>query len=408
MPGERAYLIMKIVLTGPKCSGKSQTGKAFARNLSLPFFETDELIEKLFEKEKGKKLSCRTICAEYGEDFFRDCERRVINQISKNDFCVVSTGGSSLLNKESRELLRKDSILVLLYASTSVLLERLSKKEIPAYLNDKTAKDLFAIRANLVIESLKPFAGIAIDSSDMDLNETLDVLASSLGNEPELSIIKKISFQNSALICLGQSEARDFLFSVNEKLLTKPGLECGRIESCGLPGISFKNEEFISRGKSWIKLISARVDKTLPEQIINIHKKYLNKTVKNEAEALSDFILGMLARSILEKAGIKVKAEFNCAKTKKGTRNLLVDVKTPAKYSKMLQNVYPAISMFFLSFVSLKFDSDLNNQQTSRKTAAISFSLISPLPKEEKALSEILNAYCSLVTFGILINSSKR
>ena len=38
---------MKIVLTGPKCSGKSSIGKMLAEKLNLPFYETDELIENL-------------------------------------------------------------------------------------------------------------------------------------------------------------------------------------------------------------------------------------------------------------------------------------------------------------------------------------------------------------------------
>lgn len=181
---------MKIVITGPKCSGKSQIGKLLSQRISLPFFETDEIIEQIFQKEKGEILSCRAICSKYGEDFFRDYERRAIKQVAEHDFCVVSTGGSSLLNKESRELLRKHSALVLLYASASNLLERVAKTGFPAFLKDqKNPKDLFVARANLVIETLKPFASIVIDSSEIDTSKTLDVLISNLRNIQELASI---------------------------------------------------------------------------------------------------------------------------------------------------------------------------------------------------------------------------
>ncbi len=181
---------MKIVLTGPKCSGKSQIGKLLSQSFSLPFFETDEFIERLFKKEKGEFLSCRAICSEYGEDFFRDYERRAIKQVAEHDFCVVSTGGSALLNKESRELLKQNSILVLLYASASKLLERVAKKGFPAFIKDqKNPKELFVARANLVIETLKPFASIVIDSSEIDADKTLDILIKHLRGIQELASI---------------------------------------------------------------------------------------------------------------------------------------------------------------------------------------------------------------------------
>lgn len=181
---------MKIVLTGPKYSGKSQIGKLLSQSVSLPFFETDEIIEQLFSKDQGKILSCRAICSEYGEDFFRDYERRAVKHVAEYDSCVISTGGSALLNKASRELLRKNSVLILLYASTPKLLERVPEKGFPSFLKDKkNPQDLFVARANLVIETLKPFANIVIDSSEMSTAKTIDVLISNLRAIPELSSI---------------------------------------------------------------------------------------------------------------------------------------------------------------------------------------------------------------------------
>lgn len=213
---------MKFVLTGPKCSGKSKLGRVLADSLSLPFYETDLMIEELFKCKNNSDLSCRAICAQYGEDFFRDLEREVIENVSKLDKCVISTGGSTMLNKDSRQLLRPNSILILITATIEVLLKRLSEKEIPAFLNNKTARDLFSIKASLVAEVVKPYADIIIDSSSLSFDETFNILSkeiapfllsSSLNNKEKM---KSLYFESSYLESL-LKEHFELLSSVSLK-----------------------------------------------------------------------------------------------------------------------------------------------------------------------------------------------
>lgn len=196
---------MKIVLTGPKCSGKSKLGRVLADSLSLPFYETDLLIEGLFKTKNNSDLTCRAICAQHGEDFFRNLECDIIERVSKLDNCVISTGGSTMLNKDSRQLLRFNSVLILITATIETLLKRLLEKEIPAFLINKTAKDLFSIKASLVSEVIKPYADIVIDSSSLSFDETFDTLSkeitpflisASLNNKDE---IKSLNFDLSYL-----------------------------------------------------------------------------------------------------------------------------------------------------------------------------------------------------------------
>lgn len=179
---------MKIVFTGPKCSGKTTAGKAFAKKIRLPFFETDTLIEKLYLKRTGKKLSCRDIYSEIGEDGFRTFEREIIQNIAEQDWCVISTGGSAMLNNLSRQLLRENSILILLYASDRVLLNRLKKTGIPAFLNGPVAKlkKSFVARIRTIIEVIKPYADIVIDSSALTPQKTLDTVFDGIRREIEI------------------------------------------------------------------------------------------------------------------------------------------------------------------------------------------------------------------------------
>ncbi|MDH7555306.1 MAG: shikimate kinase, partial [Spirochaetota bacterium] len=105
---------MKIILTGPKGVGKSTVGKKIAELLHIPLFETDEIIESLFEEKHTSKKSCREIAREFGEAFFRDLEKEAIAKAALLDWCVIATGGGAMLFPENRIALRKESIFVLL------------------------------------------------------------------------------------------------------------------------------------------------------------------------------------------------------------------------------------------------------------------------------------------------------
>ena len=54
-----------VFFTGMPGSGKTTIGKLFAKNLSLPFYDLDELIET------SEKKTIQSIFTKYGEDHFR-------------------------------------------------------------------------------------------------------------------------------------------------------------------------------------------------------------------------------------------------------------------------------------------------------------------------------------------------
>jgi chorismate synthase len=174
---------MKIIMAGPKCSGKSKIGRMLADNINLPFFETDEIIEQIYYRQNGEKLSCRAICTEIGDDNFRKIEKKAVQEVSQKKWCVVSVGGSTMLNRDSRRLLRKDSILILLYASIYTLLKRLKDLNIPAFLNNQSARDMYAARALQIIEVLKPYADVAVDTTSLSEDKTLTEVLDGLREE---------------------------------------------------------------------------------------------------------------------------------------------------------------------------------------------------------------------------------
>ena len=107
---------MKIIISGPKGCGKSTVGKRIAGEIGVPFYETDEMIESMFADKHGTHKTCRMIAREFGEEHFREWETAAIETIALLDWCVVATGGGTMLLPTSRALLRRDSIIILLKA----------------------------------------------------------------------------------------------------------------------------------------------------------------------------------------------------------------------------------------------------------------------------------------------------
>ncbi len=109
-----------IFLIGLSGSGKSTVGRMLAERLNAPFIDIDVLLEK----ECGERIS--TIFAQRGEDYFRDCESRLLAQAVQNEQgAVIATGGGIVLRPESRALLRSHGVSIFLSVDPQTALERL-------------------------------------------------------------------------------------------------------------------------------------------------------------------------------------------------------------------------------------------------------------------------------------------
>jgi shikimate kinase len=77
-------------LVGLPGSGKSTVGRQLSRRLSLPFFDSDHVIEQ--------RLGCsiREFFEREGEERFRDLEASIIDELTQGQTAVVSTGGGSV------------------------------------------------------------------------------------------------------------------------------------------------------------------------------------------------------------------------------------------------------------------------------------------------------------------------
>ncbi len=97
-----------IVLIGMPSSGKSTVGKALAKALDRPFFDSDAEIEA----REGRRIA--DIFAKEGESVFREKEAEVIASLAAKTACVIATGGGAVLREESVRRLKQNGTLVFL------------------------------------------------------------------------------------------------------------------------------------------------------------------------------------------------------------------------------------------------------------------------------------------------------
>lgn len=112
---------MNVILIGYRCTGKSTTGKILARVMSLPFVDTDRVIESTMGSDVA------SIVADLGWDGFRKIESQVLKQVLTSDSMVVATGGGVVLDKKNLVAMEESAgVLVWLRASTDTILRRMS------------------------------------------------------------------------------------------------------------------------------------------------------------------------------------------------------------------------------------------------------------------------------------------
>ena len=156
---------MRVVITGPKASGKTTVSRLLSEELGLRWIDVDHVIEEMYSEENTEGKDCAEIYRSEGKDAFRALERRAIEEVAGEQWCIISTGGSSLLDPESRRLLRPHSIWVCLDARPDYLWQRICDKGVPAFLEGvDDPESSYRERASLIHEILLPRCDCVVDA----------------------------------------------------------------------------------------------------------------------------------------------------------------------------------------------------------------------------------------------------
>ena len=163
-----------IVLTGFMASGKSSVGKILAEKLNIKFIDTDILIEQ----KLNKKIS--DIFKENGEQYFRQEETKVIEELSSLMSCVISCGGGVVLNKNNIDLLRKNGIIINLYASAQEVYKRIANNKDRPLLKDTSVEKIQELMNNR--KKFYENCDISIKTDNLSIDQITNLIISKIHN----------------------------------------------------------------------------------------------------------------------------------------------------------------------------------------------------------------------------------
>lgn len=154
-----------IVLIGMAGCGKSTVGKVLAEKLEKLLVDTDEMVEKANDD------TIPHIIAEYGEDFFRQCESTAVALAGREKSSVIATGGGVVTREKNYNPLKQNGIIVFINRDADLL---------PT--NNRPLSQLHGVKA--LYEQRMPlyrqFADIEVDG-----NGTIDEVADRIIKELE-------------------------------------------------------------------------------------------------------------------------------------------------------------------------------------------------------------------------------
>ncbi len=170
---------MNVVLIGCRGTGKSSVGRLLAERLGYKLLAMDELIVEKFE------MSVPEIVEKHGWERFRDAETEVAEEVSREDRCVVDTGGGVILRPQNVASLKKNGRLFWLQCNPRIIMERLEDAtDRPSLTGEKS----FLEEVEEILKERTPkyraAADHVIDTTELGLAEVADRIVGILkGNE---------------------------------------------------------------------------------------------------------------------------------------------------------------------------------------------------------------------------------
>jgi len=131
-------LEMTVVLIGLMGAGKSCVGRHLADRLGLPFVDADA------EIEKAAGCSITDIFECYGEDAFRDGERKIIKRFLTGNNCILATGGGAFMDSQIRGFIKANAISIWLRADIQILIRRTKGRNHRPLLNNPNPNETLA------------------------------------------------------------------------------------------------------------------------------------------------------------------------------------------------------------------------------------------------------------------------
>ncbi|MBB4659353.1 shikimate kinase [Parvularcula dongshanensis] len=148
-----------IVLVGLMGAGKTTVGRRLAQRLKVSFHDADH------EIETAANMRIADIFEIYGEAYFREGERKVIERLLSGPPHVLATGGGAFMDAETRALVKASATSIWLRADLDLLVKRTALRDTRPLLRQGDPREILS----RLLEERGPVyaqADITIDSAD--------------------------------------------------------------------------------------------------------------------------------------------------------------------------------------------------------------------------------------------------
>lgn len=144
---------LNIALIGMPSCGKTTISNILSKKLNKELFDTDELIVKKIGME------IKDYMKKNGEASFREIEKSVIEEVSKNNNSIISTGGGVILNEINMINLKQNGIVIFIDRDLKLLTPTASRPLTSNY-SDLEKKyneriDLYRAYSDAIVENNK-------------------------------------------------------------------------------------------------------------------------------------------------------------------------------------------------------------------------------------------------------------
>ena len=164
-----------LFLTGPMGAGKSTIGRQLAKQLGMPFYDSDH------EIESRTGVDIPLIFELEGEAGFRKREAAIIDELTRLPDIVLATGGGAILDPQNREHLKSRGRVIYLHATVNQQLRRTRKDRNRPLLQTENPRakleELLEVRDPLYRET----AGLIVETDGMRVRDVVKKIMRRLG-----------------------------------------------------------------------------------------------------------------------------------------------------------------------------------------------------------------------------------
>ena len=149
-----------LILTGFMGTGKTSLGKLLAEKLGRCFVDLDQKIEQ----DTG--LTVPQIFEMYGEKYFRELEKKAVEEVSQRRNLVIATGGGTVKDEENIRMLKSSGMIICLTTEPEEIFRRTERRGERPVLDG--GEDRLATRKKLLTERQKFYAqaDYTVDTTD--------------------------------------------------------------------------------------------------------------------------------------------------------------------------------------------------------------------------------------------------